>query len=354
MPRRIVRADQVGIPVGGASVRPEFGFEFAWVASSARNSLTGPRISASTAALTGLHVGLAAGSGYVTVSANVPCLFSTTWTEVGLIYIDGASSITALSVRGTGQAVNWTGGNANCVMWNVADVNISTPVTNTPGWYSYAVRRSGSDHRVYINGRFVGSGSNASSPAANTGILPAIGAHAGSGAEMGSSAISGTRRVAMVARTSRALPDALCIAISANPGLIFEPQRRTFPIASGVTVYRPASDIVVNSWTPSTGSDLYAMIDEPTLNRADYITSPNLTNPATMGWSAPMAAGTYDVSVDFDRTGTQGQLRIVLLDSGGTAVGTSSWQAAPSSAATTVFSVTTTGTSDRFRIEVQP
>jgi hypothetical protein len=121
----------------------------------------------------------------------------------------------------------------------------------------------------------------------------------------------------------------------------------------GVTVYRPASDIVVNSWTPSTGSDLFAMIDETVLNRADFITSPNLTNPVTMGWGSSLAAGTYDVSVDFDRTGTQGQLRIVLLDSGGTAVGTSSWQAAPSSAATTVFSVTTTGTSDRFRIEVQ-
>jgi hypothetical protein len=131
------------------------------------------------------------------------------------------------------------------------------------------------------------------------------------------------------------------------------------PIYSAVVselaaVYRPTSDIVVNSWTPSTGSDLYAMIDDPTLNRSDFITSPNLTNPVTMGWGSSLAAGTYDVSVDFDRTGTQGQLRIVLLDSGGTAVGTSSWQAAPSSAATTVFSVTTTGTSDRFRIEVQP
>lgn len=127
----------------------------------------------------------------------------------------------------------------------------------------------------------------------------------------------------------------------------------TAVVSELAAVYRPTSDIVVNSWTPSTGSDLFAMVDDPTLNRSDFITSPNLTNPVTMGWGSSLAAGTYDVSVDFDRTGTQGQLRIVLLDSGGTAVGTSSWQAAPSSAATTVFSVTTTGTSDRFRIEVQ-
>lgn len=152
---------------------------------------------------------------------------------------------------------------------------------------------------------------------------------------------------------NRALSVAEIASLSANPWQLFEPQMRSIPLPSGVTVYRPASDIIVNGWTPSTGSDLYAMIDEPVLNRADYITSPNLTDPTTMGWSASLAAGTYDVSVDFDRTGATGQLRIVLLDSGGSAVGTSSWQAAPASAATTVFNVTTTGTSDRFRIEVQ-
>jgi len=153
-------------------------------------------------------------------------------------------------------------------------------------------------------------------------------------------------------RWNRPLSDGEVASIQANPWQIFEPQVKSMSVA-GVAVYRPASDIIVNSWTPSTGSDLYAMIDDPTLNRSDFITSPNLTNPVTMGWNTPLVAGTYDVSVDFDRTGANGQLRIVLLDSGGTAVGTSSWQAAPSSAATTVFSVTTTGTSDRFRIEVQ-
>lgn len=152
---------------------------------------------------------------------------------------------------------------------------------------------------------------------------------------------------------NRALSVAEIASLSANPWQLFEPQTRSIPLPSGVTVYRPASDIVVNSWTPSTGSDLYAMIDDPVLNRSDFITSPNLTNPVTIGWNTPLVAGTYDVSVDFDRTGANGQLRIVLLDSGGTAVGTSSWQAAPSSAATTVFNVTTTGTSNRFRIEVQ-
>ena len=147
-------------------------------------------------------------------------------------------------------------------------------------------------------------------------------------------------------------------ALAANPWQLMAgvnyPAIVTMPVATGATVYRPGSDLIVNGWTPSTGSDLFAMLDETTLDRGDYITSPNLTSPVTMGWtSGPLAAGTYDIAVDFDRTGATGQLRIVLLDSGGSAVGTSSWQAAPASAATTTFNVTTTGASDRFRIEVQ-
>lgn len=143
-------------------------------------------------------------------------------------------------------------------------------------------------------------------------------------------------------------------ALSVNPWPMLEqPARPLWAPASTVTVYRPGSDIIVNSWTPSSGSDLFAMIDEAVLNRSDFITSPNLTNGVTMGWVTSMSAGTYNIDIDFDRTGANGQLRIVLLNSGGTAVGTSSWQAAPASAATTTFNVTTTGTSDRFRLEIQ-
>lgn len=36
---------------------------------------------------------------------------------------------------------------------------------------------------------------------------------------------------------------------------------------------RPISDIDQGDWTPSIGSDLYAMVDEDTPDDADYITS---------------------------------------------------------------------------------
>jgi hypothetical protein len=163
-------------------------------------------------------------------------------------------------------------------------------------------------------------------------------------------------QIGVTAAFDTLLTDAEHASLHANPAQLLAsgPQVLLAPvIATGATVYRPGSDLIVNGWTPSTGSDLFAMLDETTLDRGDFITSPNVTSPVTMGWTAPLAAGTYDISVDFDRTGATGQLRIVLLDSGGATVGTSSWQAAPASAATTVFNVTTTGSSARFRIEVQ-
>jgi hypothetical protein len=154
---------------------------------------------------------------------------------------------------------------------------------------------------------------------------------------------------------SRALTDAEMLSVSLNPWQLFTQDRPAWTAeAASVTVYRPGSDITVNGWTPSTGSDLFAMLDETTLDRGDYITSPNLTNSTTLGWQSPMAAGTYDISVDFDRTGSTGELRMVLLDSGGSQVGVTAWQTAPASAATHTFTgVTTSGTSDRFRIEVR-
>lgn len=125
------------------------------------------------------------------------------------------------------------------------------------------------------------------------------------------------------------------------------------PTVSGVTVYRPGSDIIVNGWTATPGGTLASCIDDPTLDRADYITSPNLTDPVTLEWMSPMPTGSYEISIDADRTDTSGQLRIVCLDAGGTSVGVSSWQSLTNTATTYVLPVTTTGVSTQFRIEVQ-
>ena len=60
------------------------------------------------------------------------------------------------------------------------------------------------------------------------------------------------------------------------PAIVFEPE--TIPLFwSGVTAQfaRPTSDASAGAWTASTGSDLYAMIDETAASDADYITTVN-------------------------------------------------------------------------------
>lgn len=124
-------------------------------------------------------------------------------------------------------------------------------------------------------------------------------------------------------------------------------------VSQSATTYRPSSDVSANGWTATPGGSLASCIDEITLDRSDFITSPNLTNPATLTWTTSFAAGSYDVTIDADRTGATGQVRIVCLDSGGTSVGATSWQTLTGTATTYTLPVTTTGTSTQFRIEVQ-
>jgi len=57
------------------------------------------------------------------------------------------------------------------------------------------------------------------------------------------------------------------------------------PFINETVVYqyaRPTSDIASNGWLPSTGSDLFAMVDEVARNDADYIYSP--PDPATQAF----------------------------------------------------------------------
>ena len=115
------------------------------------------------------------------------------------------------------------------------------------------------------------------------------------------------------------------------------------------------SDVAANGWTATPGGSLASCIDDTTLDPADYITSPDTSTPVTLGWSVPVPAGSWDISMNVSRTGGGGQVRLVFLDAGSAAVGTSLWQAAPAVADTLTFAgVTTTAQSTQFRIEVQP
>jgi hypothetical protein len=59
------------------------------------------------------------------------------------------------------------------------------------------------------------------------------------------------------------------------PWRIFKPLPGYFPVAaaSAPQLLVPISDVSAGAWTPSAGSDLYAMLDEGTYSDADYIVS---------------------------------------------------------------------------------
>jgi hypothetical protein len=123
----------------------------------------------------------------------------------------------------------------------------------------------------------------------------------------------------------------------------------------GPTIYRPTSDVQTAGWVPSTGTDLFALIDETTFSDSDYITSPTLGtgSPAIFGLSGTLAAGTYLIRLRGNYTITDGQARISLLNSSNVSQGTSGWTTLNSSATTHSIVVTSTGSATRIQIEVQ-
>lgn len=166
--------------------------------------------------------------------------------------------------------------------------------------------------------------------------------------------ITTTGQLALAFDSPIALNLGLAAQISANPGLLFESQVSCIPTAQ-VVAYYPGSDISVAGWTASTGTDLFACVDETTFDDADYITSPDSTTSATMGWSSPVPAGTWSLAIrPMFPEGTSGQIRLVMLDSGNSAVGASAWQTLTGAFVTYTLAITTSGVSDRFRLEIQP
>jgi hypothetical protein len=116
-----------------------------------------------------------------------------------------------------------------------------------------------------------------------------------------------------------------------------------------------ASDITTTGWTASSGSDLYAMLDETSADDNDYITSPALGTggPVTFTLTNTLSAGNYDIEVRADYTGVSGQIRALLLNGSDVTQGTSAWETLTGTTALYALAITTTGDASRLRFEVQ-
>jgi hypothetical protein len=176
----------------------------------------------------------------------------------------------------------------------------------------------------------------------------------------------GSMGIQLLVRTNASWNTTKRASFLANPWKIFTPLRRTFsPFNIAVTIARPGSDITTTGWTGvPDNTNKYANIDEASASDTDYIQSPTVSGTVAPiifgivdqgGGANTLPVGTWDVHVRATYIDglTASQVRVTLLDSGGTSVGASSWQTVTSSFATYTLSITTTGIAARIKVEVQ-
>lgn len=155
----------------------------------------------------------------------------------------------------------------------------------------------------------------------------------GSFAHISLSAVSGTASAATNGQATADLrpisisaPLAIAIASSVATGGI-QSIGLTAPIATASgqaqTIARPGSDTSNSGWTPSTGSDLYAMLDEVTPNDADYISAASAGSVCRLGLGAVADPGTASGQVVSYRasSSTGNGLKVELMQ-GGTVIAT--------------------------------
>jgi len=84
-----------------------------------------------------------------------------------------------------------------------------------------------------------------------------------------------------------------------------------------VTVGRPVSDSSNSGWTPSTGSDLYAMLDEVTPDALDYIVTTATGSICELALNATTYPGTSSQKLSYRASSSTGNSVIVRLKNTG-------------------------------------
>lgn len=129
--------------------------------------------------------------------------------------------------------------------------------------------------------------------------------------------------------------------LSKNPWQIFEPEE--IPLFKPVVTAqyaRPTSDVSAGTWTASTGSDLFAMLDEAAADDGDYITSTTAsTCEVALGSLSDPALSTGHI-VRYRISATGGGI-IVRLREGSTTI--ASWTHNPAPASPTTYAQTLSG-----------
>lgn len=199
-----------------------------------------------------------------------------------LVYFSGANPTGIICGQWDGHTQEWLlQASSGSLIWVPADDNLTnrtrfdlSSAFPTAGWYRIICSWwSTSSKLLLINGvDKTTSLSVVSTGAANIGTNNTTD-ELQIGMASGNSALNGAvvfARAWNVKKTLAELQD-----LHNVPWRIFKPLPGYFPVAaaSAPQLLVPISDVSAGAWTPSAGSDLYAMLDEGTYSDADYIVS---------------------------------------------------------------------------------
>lgn len=146
----------------------------------------------------------------------------------------------------------------------------------------------------------------------------------------------------LVAWWNRVLTAGELKALHNNPWQLFEPEFiPSFTPVVTAQYARPTSDVSAGTWTASTGSDLFAMLDETVADDGDYITTTNAsTCEVALGSLTDPALSTGHI-VRYRISATGGGGIIVRLREGSTTI--ASWTHDPAPASPTTYEQTLSG-----------
>ena len=126
------------------------------------------------------------------------------------------------------------------------------------------------------------------------------------------------------------------------------------------TAYAPGTEAALGGWTPSTGATLAPCIWEAVASDTEWIEGDVGSNTPLFPWTlggtpTPLPAGNWDVPVRALKVNTTGQIRSVLVDSGGSPVagGTGIWHALTGGYATYTDNLTISASASHVRYETQ-
>ena len=141
----------------------------------------------------------------------------------------------------------------------------------------------------------------------------------------------------------RVLTQAEVKSLSDNPWQVFAPLERHLPISFPVVAAqfaRPTADSSTGTWTASTGSDLFAMLDETTADDGDYIITSGTSTCEVALTSLSDPASSADHIVRYRISATSGGIT-VRLRQGTTTIAT--WTHATAPTSLTTYTQTLTG-----------